>query len=138
MRIAKSLTLIIICLAFVSCAGNKYQTMYGITSWTYMNHVSLQAQYDTATPEEQEWFKKNVNPYMNMLKQAVLAMDAIENDNVIKASGCATKITEIALGIKYDATKLTQAILNKDYNTLLAEALVLKTLIINKISERGK
>ena len=118
------------------CATSKYKVMYGIADWYYTNHVTLQAQYDAATPESQAWFRKNVNPYMNMMQQAVIAMGAIDKGDSVKASACASEILRIATGIKYDASKIVVAIQAKDYDALFAESLALKSFIITKLSER--
>ena len=118
------------------CATSKYKVMYGIADWYYTNHVTLQAQYDAATPESQAWLRKNVNPYMNMMQQAVIAMGAIDVKDDMKIAKCASEILRIATGIKYDATRIVTAIKAKDYDTLFAEALALKSFIIQKLSER--
>jgi hypothetical protein len=118
------------------CATSKYKVMYGIADWYYTNHVTLQAQYNAATPESQAWLRANVNPYMNMMQQAVIAMGAIDKGDSVKASACASEILRIATGIKYDASKIVVAIQTKNYDALFAEALALKSFIIQKLSER--
>lgn len=128
--------LVLLAFAVASCATSKYKTMYAITDWTYLNHSTLLAQYANATPEDQAWLRKNVNPYMNMMQQAVIAMSAIDANNNVKASECASKITYIATGVKYDASRVVQAILARDYDTLFVESLVLKDLIIRKMAEK--
>ena len=118
------------------CASSKYKVMYGIADWYYTNHVTLQAQYDAATPESQTWLRKNVNPYMNIMQQAVIAVGAIDKGDSVKASACASEILRIATGIKYDASKIVVAIQAKNYDALFAEVLALKSFIIQKLSER--
>lgn len=118
------------------CATSKYKVMYGIADWYYTNHVTLQAQYDAATPESQAWLRKNINPYMNIMQQVVIGMNAIDSGNSVKASACASEILRIGTGIKYDITKIVTAIKAKDYDALFAESLALKSFIIQKLSER--
>jgi len=130
------LTVIILGIILQGCATSKYKIMYGIADWYYTNHVTLQAQYDLATPESQAWLRANVNPYMNIMQQAVIAMNAIDIKDDVKVAKCASEILRIATGIKYDATKIVTAIKAKDYDTLFAESLALKSFIIQKLSER--
>jgi len=118
------------------CATSKYKVMYGIADWYYTNHVTLQAQYDASTPDRQAWFRANVNPYMNIGQQVVIAMGAIDEGNSVKASACTSEILRIATGIKYDVAKIVIAIQTKNYDALFAEALALKSFIIQKLSER--
>ena len=125
-----------ILLAMVACASSKYKIMYGVSDWYYTNHVTLQAQYDASNPEQQAWLKKNVNPYMNIMRQLVIAMKAVDEGNMAKASQCGSEILKIATGINYDASRMITAITAKDYDTILSESLALKTFIINKLTER--
>lgn len=137
MRKVKILLVSVIMLAMViGCATSKYKVMYGIADWYYTNHVTLQAQYDASTPEQQAWLRANVNPYMNIMQQVVIGMNAIDGGNNVKASTCASEILRIATGIKYDASKIVVAIQTKNYDALFAEALALKSFIIQKLSER--
>ena len=131
-----TISVVILGLLLQGCATSKYKVMYGIADWYYTNHVTLQAQYDAGTPEQQAWLRKNVNPYMNMMQQAVIAMGAIDKGDSVKASACASEILRIGTGIKYDITKIVTAIKVKDYDTLFAESLALKSFIIQKLSER--
>lgn len=130
------LVVVILGVMIQGCATSKYKVMYGIADWYYTNHVTLQAQYDASTPEQQAWLRKNVNPYMNMMQQAVIAMRAIDVGDSVKASACASEILRIGTGIKYDVAKIVSAIKVKDYDTLFAESLALKSFIIQKLSER--
>lgn len=130
------LVVVILGIMLQGCATSKYKVMYGIADWYYTNHVTLQAQYDAATPDSQAWLRKNVNPYMNMMQQAVIAMGAVDKGDSVKASACASEILRIATGIKYDASKIVTAIQAKNYDALFAEALALKSFIIQKLNER--
>jgi uncharacterized protein YceK len=130
------LVMMIIFSLLTGCGAIKYKTMYGITDWYYTNHITLQAQYSASTPEQQVWMKTNVNPYMNILQQGIIAMGAIDRADDVKVAGCASEITRIATGVKYDASRIVVAIKAKDYDTLLAETLALKTFIIQKLAER--
>ena len=118
------------------CATSKYKVMYGIADWYYTNHVTQQAQYDAGTPEYQAWARKNINPYMNIGQQAIIAMGAIDTKDDVKIAKCVSEILRIATGIKYDATRIVTAIKTKDYDTLFAETLALKSFITQKLSER--
>ena len=128
--------MIILGVMLQGCATSKYKVMYGISDWYYTNHVTLQAQYDAGTPESQAWLKKNVNPYMNMMQQAVIAMGAIDKGDSVKVSACASEILRIGTGIKYDISRIVTAIQTNNYDALFAEALALKSFIIQKLSER--
>ena len=130
------LVVVILGVMLQGCATSKYKVMYGIADWYYTNHVTLQAQYDAATPENQAWLRKNVNSYMEMMRQAVIAIGAIDAKDDVKVAKCASEILRIATGIKYDATRIVTAIKTKDYDTLFAETLALKSFIIQKLSER--
>lgn len=124
--------------SFVACATDKYKIMYGIADWYYTNHITLQIQYDMASPDEKAWLRKNVNPYMNIMRQVVIGMNAIDERNDVKASKCIMEIVRIATSIEYDITRIVQAIKTRDYDTLFAEALALKDFIIKKLNERGR
>jgi hypothetical protein len=129
--------LFMVMLLCAGCAGGKYQTMYGLTNWYYLNHKTIESQYANADAETKAWYEEKVNPYMNVFKQAIIGMDAIDRGDNVKAAACASKITLMATGIAYDASKLAEAIVNKDYDAMLAEMLVLKNIIIQKLSERS-
>jgi len=128
--------LLLVILGSFGCAANKYQIMYGIADWYYVNHVSIQTQYDASTPEQQAWLRKNVNPYMNIMQQVVIAMKAIDTANDVKLSACATEITRIATGVKYDAGQLVVALKTKNYDLLEAQAFALKNLITQKLGQK--
>jgi hypothetical protein len=139
MRQIRKLSIIIMLLAILwtmGCAANKYQIMYGVADWYYTNHITLQAQYDNATDEQKVWLRKNMNPYMNMMQQAVIAMGAIDAQNDLKLSACITEIGRIATGVKYDVSRLVVALRLKDWDTMETEVLALKSVIIQKLSER--
>jgi len=128
--------MVVLMVGLVGCGASKYRTMYGISDWYYTNHITLEAQYAQSTPDQQAWQKKNINPYMNIMRQAVIAMAAIDKGDAVKASLCASEILKIATGIQYNPTRLVTAIQAKDYDTLFAESLVLKDFIILKLKER--
>lgn len=130
------LVVVILGVMLQGCATSKYKVMYGIADWYYTNHVTLQAQYDAGTDTQKAWLRVNVNPYMNMMQQAVIAMRAIDVGDNVKASACASEILRIGTGIKYDVAKIVTAIKAKDYDTLFAQSLALKSFIIQKLSER--
>jgi len=139
MRQVRKLTIIMLLLVIIwsfGCAANKYQIMYGISDWYYTNHITLQAQYDTSTPEQQAWLRTNVNPYMNIMQQAVIGMGAADSGDDVKLSKAITEMTRIATGVKYDVLKLVVAIRTKDWDELEAQTLALKTLIMQKLSQR--
>jgi hypothetical protein len=75
---------------------------------------------------------------MNIMRQAVIAMAAIDKGDAVKTSQCASEILKISTGIKYDASRLIAAIQTKNYDALFAEVLVLKSFIIKKLEERSK
>ena len=135
-RQIKLFMVMVILLSLVACADSKYKVMYGVSDWYYTNHITLQAQYDASNADQQAWLRKNVNPYMNIMRQLVIAMKAVDEGNTVKASKCGTEILKIATGINYDASRMITAITAKDYDTIFAESLALKTFIINKLAER--
>ena len=63
-------------------------------------------------------------------------MEAIEAGNIVESSHCASEILRLATGIEYDVTRIVEAIKARDYDTLYAEALALKSFIIRKLNER--
>ncbi len=136
MRQLKIGLVMVILLALVACAASKYKIMYGISDWYYTNHITLESQYASSTPEQQAWLRKNINPYMNIMRQLVIVMKAIDEGNAVKAAQCGTEILKHATGINYDVSRIVQAIKDKNYDTLFAESLAVKSFIINKLSER--
>jgi hypothetical protein len=123
-------------IVLASCAGSKYKVMYGVSDWYYVNHITLEAKYPAETPETQAWLRKNIHPYMNIMKRLVIAMGAIEKNDSVKTTLMASEILAIATGIKYDASRMVAAIKTKDYDTMEAEAFALKSFIIKKLEER--
>ena len=129
--------LLLVTLWAMGCTGvNKYQVAFGITDWFYMERITLDSQYANGTPELQAWMRANINPHMNILQQMIIALGAIDRDDSVKVAACASEVLRIATGIKYDASRIVVAIKAKDYDTLLAETLALKTLIINRAAEK--
>jgi hypothetical protein len=126
----------VILMALMGCAGSKYKVMYGVSDWYYTNHITLEVQYPNETAERQAWLRKNIHPYMNIMKRLVISMGAIEKNDSVKAAKMASEILEIATGIKYDASRMVAAIKAKDYDAIEVEAFALKTFIINKLAER--
>ena len=118
----------------VGCATfDKYHVLNTVADWEHKNHLSLQARYDAATPEEQEWLRENVNPYMNVLQQAIIGYRAIDADNDIELAGAIKEITRIAVRVEYDPARLIVALRAKDYGVIEVEVVILKDLIIKKI-----
>lgn len=128
--------LLLILSLVMGCAASKYKVMYGVSDWYYVNHITLEATYPTETPETQAWLRKNIHPYMNIMKRLVIAMGAIEKNDSVKTSLMASEILGIATGIKYDASRIVAAIKAKDYDAMEIEAFVLKSFIIKKLEER--
>src|SRR4030042_4341882 len=91
----------VILMSLVACADSKYKVMYGVSDWYYTNHITLEAQYPNETIERQAWLRKNIHPYMNIMKRLVISMGAIEKGDSVKAAKMASEILEIATGVKY-------------------------------------
>lgn len=135
-RVPIGVVVLLVMALMFGCGTSKYKTMYGISDWYYTNHITLESQYASSTPEQQAWLRKNVNPYMNIMRQLVIAMKAIDEKNEVKVAQCISEIMRHATGITYDVSRMVQAIKDKDYDTLFSESLALKSFIINKLSER--
>lgn len=135
-KLVMGMVSLVLLASLLGCGASKYKTMYGISDWYYTNHITLEAQYNASTPENQAWLRKNVNPYMNIMRQAVIGMSAFESGDNAKLSQCVTEIIKASTGIQYDTSRIVAAIKLKDYDALLAESLALKTFIVQKLTER--
>ena len=130
------LILVVLLIFMVGCATfGKYHVLYTIADWEHKNHLALQAKYDAATPEEQEWLRENVNPFMNVLQQVIVGYRAIDVDNDIELAEAIGEITGIAFKIDYDPTRLVDALRAKNYSVIEVEAIILKDIIIQRIAE---
>jgi len=127
--------LVILMVVFIaSCATwGKYHALYMAADWEHKNHLALKAKYDAATLEEQEWLKENVNPYMNVLQQAIIGVRAVDADNDIELAEAIGAITKIAVKIEYDPSRLIQALRAKNYDVIEVEVIILKDLIKQRI-----
>lgn len=100
-------------LILTGCAS-KWHAAYGVAAWTNKNMESLQGWYDKGSDEEKTFLRANINPPMNIMKHACLAIDAIEKDDDIALGKEILIITEI--GIKWGKSfpSLLEALKRKD------------------------
>ena len=124
--------LIILVVALMGCAA-KYNILFGVADWQHKNHLALQDRYDRADAEEKAYLEANVNPYMNIMKWAVIGFRAVDEENDIKLADAIERIVEIGAKVKYDPERLIVALRQKDLDTIEYEVVVLKNIILDKL-----
>jgi hypothetical protein len=114
------------------CAGKTWVAIEGVRIWTDQNYKSL-LQWEQKvcgsgkpgelppSPGECATLKTYINPYMNILKHTLAAVEAIEAGNDIELSRRIMIVTRIVVGIGGGFDGLIFAMKTKDLEGLNAE-----------------
>lgn len=125
--------IMVLLIFMVGCATlTQKRVTLGLADWYVTNHTMLKAEMVTATEEHKEFLMKKVLPYMDLMKYGVVGMDAVDEKNIENMAFAARGLLRHGAKFDYDPTTLIAAIKAEDYDTIQAELLVLKNLIIVK------
>ena len=111
LRIIPILFLVVILMA--GCAS-KWKAAYGVAAWTDKNMESLDKWYQQGSEDEKAILRAYVNPPMNIMKHACLAIEAIEKNDDIALGNEIMIITKIGYGWGKSFPGLLQALKEKN------------------------
>ena len=114
----------------VSGCAYKWRAIEGVRTWTQPNYESLlnwqskvcaTGDMPDPNPEECAILKTNINPYMNILHEALSAIKAIEDGDDIKLARKIYNIGAIVNGIGGNFDGLLYALKTKDLEMINSE-----------------
>lgn len=123
----RKIVIIAMCFAFLlsGCAW-KYRALNTTAEWTNKNFDKFEELYPKADEGEQAWMRANIAPYLNILKHAVIALGAIEEDNDVELAHEIHKIVKIATNVNLSVHGLEYGLKSKDRKIIKRELVDLK------------
>jgi len=115
-RYLAALFAIALAISLASCTGASRYHGYDVAAqWYEINHKAMEDRYATATPEDQAWMRKNVNPYMNIYKHTLRGIHATEKGDEVKFADASNMIVEYGTllagyHVEYDVAPVIKAL----------------------------